>query len=232
MKKRGKKYQDAIKKIDTQKRYQLLDALKLLKEINYAKYDATVLIAVNLGVDPKRSDQMVRGGVPLPAGLGKQVRVLVFAKGEKISEATSAGADHVGGEEIIEKIQKENWLEFDKVIATPDMMGKVGKVARILGPRGLMPNPKIGTVTFDLEPAIKELKMGKAIYKVEKAGICHIAAGKISFEPEQLVENIEAILSAIIRAKPATSKGTYLKNVTLSSSLSPGIRLDLNEFKG
>lgn len=227
---RGKKYQDVAKKVEKRK-YPLDEAIKLLKEVSVAKYDATVNMAINLGVDPRRSDQMIRGAVALPGGLGKAVRVLVFAKGEKMSEAQEAGADYVGGEEYIEKIKTDGWLEFDKVIATPDMMGQVGKVARILGPRGLMPNPKVGTVTFQLESAIKEMKMGKATYKTEKAGICHMAVGKVSMEPATLEENIRVVMDAIMKAKPSAAKGTYLKNLTLSSTLSPGIRVELSEFK-
>jgi len=225
MKKRGKKYINAKEKIDTHKFFMLEEALHLLKEISYTKFDPTVESAFRLGVNPKYADQMVRGSVVLPHGIGKEVRVLVFAKHEKEKEAREAGADFVGGEELIQKIS-EGWLEFDKTVATPDMMGLVGKIGKILGPRGLMPNPKVGTVTFDVARAVREIKAGKIEFKVEKAGIVHAPFGKISFGVEKLKENFLVLLEAILRAKPATSKGTYLKGISLSTTMSPGIKLD------
>jgi large subunit ribosomal protein L1 len=199
--------------------------VKLLLDTSYAKFDETVDIAVRLGVDPKKSDQMVRGTVVLPHGTGKKVRVLVFAKGQKEKEAQDAGADFVGGEDLVEKISK-GWLDFDKAIATPDMMGLVSKLGKILGPRGLMPNPKVGTVTFDLEKAIREIKAGKVEFKVEKAGVVHIPAGKVSFGPERLLDNVKAVLEVIVRVKPPTSKGIYLRNIALSTTMGPGIKID------
>ncbi|MFB3885756.1 MAG: 50S ribosomal protein L1 [Thermodesulfobacteriota bacterium] len=222
---RGKKYLEARGKVDRDKRYELEDGVKLLLETTYVKFDEGVDLAVRLGVDPKKADQMVRGTVVLPHGTGKKVRVLVFAKGQKEKEAQDAGADIVGGEELIEKISK-GWLEFDKAIATPDMMGQVSKLGKILGPRGLMPNPKVGTVTFDLERAIKEIKAGKVEFKVEKAGIIHVPVGKVSFGFDRLLENVRTILEMILRAKPPTSKGIYLRSVALSTTMGPGIKID------
>jgi large subunit ribosomal protein L1 len=187
-------------------------------------------MAINLGVDAKKSDQMVRGTVVLPYGTGKPVRVLVFAKGEKEKEAKEAGADYVGAEDLVEKIQ-QGWLEFDKTVATPDLMGLVGKLGKILGPRGLMPNPKLGTVTFDIAKAVKEIKAGKVEYKVEKAGIVHVPVGKASFDKEKLLENTMAILKSVTKAKPATSKGKYIKKITLSSTMGPGIKIDISKLK-
>jgi len=221
----GKKYSDAIKKIDAAKRYSVAEAFALLPEVAFAKFDETVDIAFNLGVDPKHADQMVRGAVVLPHGIGKTLRVAVLAKGEKAKEATAAGADIVGADDLIEKITG-GWLEFDKMIATPDMMVAVSKVGKILGPRGLMPNPKLGTVTFEVAKAIKEQKLGKVEYRTEKTGIVHVAIGKKSFGPEKLRENFVTLASVIVKAKPPTSKGTYLKNITLSSTMSPGISVD------
>ncbi len=225
MGKRGKKYLEAKSKVDRNKRYELEEGVKLLLETSYTKFDESVDIAVRLGVDPKKADQMVRGTVVLPNGTGKKVRVLVFAKGQKEKEAQEAGADYVGAEDLIDKISK-GWLEFDKAIATPDMMGMVSKLGKILGPRGLMPNPKVGTVTFDIEKAVKEIKAGKVEFKVEKAGIVHASIGKVSFGIEKLLENIKTFLEAIIRAKPPTSKGVYLKSIALSTTMGPGIKID------
>jgi large subunit ribosomal protein L1 len=222
---RGKKYLDARNKVDRNKRYELGEGVKLLLETSYTKFDEGVDLAVRLGVDPKKADQMVRGTVVLPHGTGKKVRVLVFAKGQKEKEASDAGADFVGAEELIEKISK-GWLEFDKVIATPDMMGSVSKLGKTLGPRGLMPNPKVGTVTFDLERAIKEIKAGKVEFKVEKAGIIHVPVGKVSFGFDRLLENAKALLEVILRAKPPTSKGIYFRSIALSTTMGPGIKID------
>jgi large subunit ribosomal protein L1 len=222
---RGKKYLEARDKVDRNKRYELEEGVKLLLETTYTKFDEGVDLAVRLGVDPKKADQMVRGTVVLPHGTGKKVRVLAFAKGQKEKEALDAGADVVGGEDLIEKISK-GWLEFDKAIATPDMMGLVSKLGKILGPRGLMPNPKVGTVTFDLERAIKEIKAGKVEFKVEKAGIVHVPIGKVSFGFDRLLENIKTILEMILRAKPPTSKGIYLRSIGLSTTMGPGIKID------
>ncbi len=225
MAKRGKKYLEAKGKVDRNRRYELEEGVKLLLETTYAKFDEGVDVAIRLGVDPKKADQMVRGTVVLPHGTGKKVRVLVFAKGQKEKEALDAGADFVGAEDLIDKISK-GWLEFDKAIATPDMMGSVSKLGKILGPRGLMPNPKVGTVTFDLEKAIKEIKAGKVEFKVEKAGIVHVPVGKISFGFSRLLENIKALLETIVKAKPPTSKGVYLRSIALSSTMGPGIKID------
>src|SRR3954470_11967231 len=214
----GKKYLDAQKKIDPAKKYSVDEAFNLLEQVAYAKFDETVDIAFNLGVDPKHADQMVRGAVVLPHGLGKTVRVAVLAKGEKAKEATTAGADFVGAEDLIEKISG-GWFDFDKMIATPDMMVAVSKIGKILGPRGLMPNPKLGTVTFEVAKAVKEQKLGKVEYRTEKTGIIHVAIGKKSFGTQKLRENFATLAGTIIKAKPPTSKGTYLKNVTLSSTM-------------
>jgi len=222
---RGKKYLEAKSKIDRNKRYELEEGIKLLLETAYAKFDEGVDLALRLGVDPKKADQMVRGTVILPNGTGRKVRVLVFAKGQKEKEALEAGADIAGGEELVEKISK-GWLEFDKAIATPDMMGLVSKLGKILGPRGLMPNPKMGTVTFDLERAIKEIKAGKVEFRVEKAGVVHVPVGKVSFGFGRLLENIKTLLEVILRAKPPTSKGIYLRSIALSTTMSPGIKID------
>lgn len=199
--------------------------MKLLVEASYAKFDEGVDLAIRLGVDPKKADQMVRGTAVLPHGTGKKVRVLVFAKGQKEKEAQDAGADMVGADDLIEKISK-GWLEFDKAIATPDMMGSVSKLGKILGPRGLMPNPKVGTVTFDLERAIREIKAGKVEFKVEKAGIIHLPVGKVSFGFDRLLENVKTLLEVILRAKPPTSKGVYLRSIALSTTMGPGIKID------
>ena len=225
MSKRGKGLLEAKGKVGSGKKYGLKDAVELVVGVARGKFDETVEAAVRLGVNPAHADQMVRGSVVLPCGLGKSVRVLVFAKGEKEREALDAGADLVGGDDIIEKI-KTGWLEFDRVVATPDMMGSVGKIGKILGPRGLMPNPKVGTVTFDVATAVQDLKAGKVEFRVEKAGIVHSPIGKVSFGVDKLRENILALLEAIVKLKPASSKGTYLKSISLSSTMGPGVKVD------
>lgn len=230
MSKRGKSWIEAKKKIEPGKRYTLREAIELLLQTKRAKFDETVDAAIKLGVNPQHADQMVRGSVVLPHGLGKPVRVLVFAKGEKEKEALDAGADFVGSDDLIEKI-KGGWLEFDRAIATPDMMGSVGKLGKILGPRGLMPNPKVGTVTFDVAKAVQEMKAGKVEFRVEKAGIVHSPVGKVSFGTEKLLENITALLEAIIKLKPASSKGVYLKGISLSTTMGPGIKVDPADVK-
>jgi large subunit ribosomal protein L1 len=228
---RGKKYEQARGKVDRSKRVDLDTGIKLLKETARAKFDESVDLAIRLGVNPKHSDQMVRGTIVLPNGVGKSVKVLVFAKGEKEKEARDAGADIVGAEDLVEKITG-GWTDFDKAIATPDMMGTVGKLGKILGPRGLMPNPKVGTVTFDVGRAVKELKAGRVEFKVDKTGIVHTTVGKVSFEPDRLKENVLALMDVIVRAKPASSKGTYLKSIAISATMGPGIKLDPNELRG
>ncbi|MDQ1240442.1 MAG: large subunit ribosomal protein [Thermodesulfobacteriota bacterium] len=225
-----KKKQAARQQIDRLRKYSLQDGLETILSSGYAKFDESVDVAVNLGVDPRHADQMVRGTCVLPHGTGKTVRVLVFAKGEKEKEARDAGADHAGGEELAKKIQ-EGWLDFDKAVATPDMMGVVGKLGKILGPRGMMPNPKVGTVTFDVAKAVTELKGGKVEFRVEKAGIVHCPMGKVSFGPEKLTENFKSLLESIIRLKPSTSKGVYLKGVSISTTMGPGLRLDPQEVR-
>ncbi len=225
MAKRGKKFVEAAKKIETGKRYPVAEAMELVVATARAKFDETVDAAVRLGVNPAHADQMVRGSVVLPNGLGKTVRVLVFAKGEKEKEALEAGADVVGSEDVVEKI-KAGWLEFDRVIATPDMMGSVGKLGKILGPRGLMPNPKVGTVTFDVGKTVQELKAGKVEFRVEKAGIVHCPVGRASFGAEKLAENFLALLEMIIKLKPASSKGIYIKSIALSTVMGPGVKVD------
>jgi large subunit ribosomal protein L1 len=226
MGKRGKQYRQAKETYDSTRPYPVEEALGLLPQMHFAKFDESVDVAVRLGVDPKRADQMVRGTVTLPHGTGKQVRIVAFAKGEKEKEAEEAGADVVGGEDLVKKIAEEGWLEFDKAVATPDMMSQVGKIGKILGPRGLMPNPKVGTVTFELKKAIEELKAGKTEFRVDKVGNVHVAIGKVSFGSEKLRENFLVLLEALLRAKPAASKGTYLKNVAVSTTMSPGVKID------
>lgn len=226
----GKKLEAVLEKLDLTKEYTLQEAIDILKENSFVKFDETVEMAINLGVDPRKSDQVVRGTVVLPHGTGKQVRVLVFAKGEKEKEAIDAGADYVGAEDLIEKIQ-QGWLEFDRAIATPDMMGLVGRLGKILGPRGLMPNPKLGTVTFDIAKAVKEAKAGKIEYRTDKAGVVHVPIGKLSFDRQKLVENAIAVLKSIIKAKPPTAKGKYIKKVHLSSTMGPGLKIDISGLK-
>jgi large subunit ribosomal protein L1 len=225
MRKRGKKYVEATKQIDPNKGYDLVEALKCALGMSYASFDENVDVAVRLGVDPRHADQMVRGSVMLPNGTGKAVRVLVFAKGEKEKEAQEAGADFVGNDDLLEKI-KGGWLEFDKAVATPDMMSAVGRIGKILGPRGLMPNAKTGTVTFDLTRAVKDLKAGKIDFRVERAGIVHAPVGKVSFGVDKLLENLTSFLDTIVRLKPASSKGTYLRSIFLSTTMGPGIKID------
>ncbi|OQX15416.1 MAG: 50S ribosomal protein L1 [Desulfobacteraceae bacterium IS3] len=230
MAKHGKKYVDARKKIEPETRYELAEAVKKVTELACAKFDETVEAALRLGVDPRHAEQMVRGTVVLPHGIGKTVRVLVFAKGEKEKEARDAGADFVGNDELIEQI-KGGWTEFDKAVATPDMMGTVGKIGKILGPRGLMPNAKTGTVTFDIARAVTELKAGKIDFRVEKAGIVQASMGKVSFGPEKLMQNISAFLEMIMRLKPSSSKGIYMKTFAISSTMGPGVKVDIASLK-
>ena len=230
MKRRTKSYNTALAKVDRIQRYPLEDGLRLLHQTARAKFDETVEIAARLGVDPRQADQNVRGTVVLPHGMGKTVRVVAFAKGEKEKEAADAGADVVGADELIKKIT-EGWLDFDNAVATPDMMGAVGKIGKILGPRGLMPNPKTGTVTMDIGKAIKEIKAGKLEFRVDKAGIVHVPVGKVSFGPDKLIDNARAVLAAILRAKPASAKGNYIQGVTLSTTMGPGVKLDVNQVR-
>jgi len=225
MRKRGKRYKNLESKIDKKKEYSLEDAIALSKSLASAKFDETVVMAVRLGVKPQQADQMVRGSVVMPKGIGKKTKILVFAKGEKEKEALEAGADFVGAENMIEKVTG-GWMEFDRVVATPDMMGAVGKLGKVLGPRGLMPNPKSGTVTFELARAIKEIQAGKVEFKTEKAGIVHVPIGKASFKPEDLIENARVILETIVRMKPASAKGHYLKSITVSTTMGPGVKAD------
>ncbi len=230
MSKVGKRMRSACEKVDVNKEYSLEDACKLVVDAAKVKFDETVDVAVNLGVDPRKADQNVRGSVALPHGLGKNIRVLVFAKGDKAKEAENAGADYVGAEDLVEKI-KGGFQDFDSVVATPDMMVQVSKVGKILGPRGLMPSPKIGTVTFEIETTVRSIKAGRAEYRVEKAGIVHAAVGKVSFGAQKLSENISAMLAALGKAKPSTSKGVYFKRATISSTMGPGVKLDLDPFR-
>jgi large subunit ribosomal protein L1 len=224
-----KKLKEASAKVDRSKSYPLTDGIELVKSAAFAKFDETVDLAVKLGVDPRHADQMVRGAVVLPNGLGKTVRVLVFAKGEKEREAREAGADYVGADDLVAKIQG-GWFDFDTAIATPDMMGVVGKIGKLLGPRGLMPNPKVGTVTFDVARAVNESKSGKVEFRVEKAGIVHAPVGKVSFSAETLRQNVVALVEALQKAKPAAAKGTYMKKVSVSSTMGPGVNIDLAEI--
>jgi large subunit ribosomal protein L1 len=223
----GKKYKSIVKKVDTRQRYGVSEACSLLKQARVSdKFDETVDVAVRLGVNPRHADQMVRGAIVLPHGTGKTSRVLVIAKGDKAKEALDAGADYAGADEYIKKIQDENWFEFDSVVATPDMMGQVGRIGRILGPRGLMPNPKVGTVTMDVTKAVRELKAGRVEFRVEKAGIVHSPIGKISFSEQALTENLQALLDLINKLKPSSSKGQYMKSITISTTHGPGIKVD------
>jgi len=232
MARRGKNYRGMVSAIDRTKQYELVPAIELLQKVKFAKFDEAVEVAINLGVNPRHADQMVRGAVVFPHGLGKTVRVAVFAKGEKENEAREAGADFVGGEDLVKKIQSENWLDFDKAIATPDMMGLVGRIGRLLGPRGLMPNPKVGTVTFEIAKAVREMKAGRVEFRVDKAGIIHAPVGRISFEAGKLSENIQALVDQLMRLKPSTAKGVYVKGMTLSSTMGPGIKIDTNPLIG
>ena len=228
--KRGKKYVEAAKLVDRATFYDTADAITLVKKTAVAKFDETVEAHIKLGVDGRHADQQVRGAVVLPHGTGRTVRVLVCAKGDKINEAEAAGADYVGGEELIPKIQNEGWFEFDVVVATPDMMGVVGRLGRVLGPKGLMPNPKAGTVTMDVAKAVADIKAGKIEYRLDKANIIHVPVGKASFTEEQLADNFNTLIGAIVKAKPASAKGQYLKSVTLSSTMGPGVRLNTTKL--
>jgi large subunit ribosomal protein L1 len=228
----GKKYLAAKTLVDRMKRYDLAEALSLVKKIHPAKFDETVEVVVRLGVDPRHADQMVRGSVVMPNGIGKVARVVVFAKGEKEREALDAGADYVGAEDIVGRIQQEGWLDFDRAVATPDMMSLVGRLGKILGPRGLMPNPKSGTVTFEVGRVVREIKAGKVEFRVDKAGIIHAPVGRVSFSDEALVENARAIIEALIRLKPASSKGQYIKGIAVSSTMGPGIKVDHSQAVG
>jgi large subunit ribosomal protein L1 len=230
MAKRGKKYRAAQSAVDPVKQYSLTEAVSLVKKTTFCKFDATLDLVINLGVDPRQADQNVRGAVPLPHGLGKSVRIIVFAKGEKAAQAKVDGVVEVGGDDLAAKIQG-GWMDFDQVIATPDMMGVVGKLGKVLGPRGLMPNPKLGTVTFDVLKAVNELKAGRTEYRVDKAGIVHCPVGKVSFDEDKLVDNAKAVLDALVKAKPATAKGTYVQRIGLSSTMSPGVKVDPAPFR-
>jgi len=225
MPRRGKKYKEAIAKIDRLKFYDLEEAIELAKNTAYAKFDETVDAAIKLGVDPRHADQMVRGSVTLPHGTGKQIKVLVFAKGDKAKEAQEAGADYVGDSDLVSKIQG-GWFDFDKVVATPDMMAEVGKLGKVLGPRGLMPNPKVGTVTNDVKKVVTDLKAGMIQYRVDKAGIVHAPVGKKSFETKKLAENFMVLLESLVKAKPASAKGQYVKSITISTTMGPGVKVD------
>jgi large subunit ribosomal protein L1 len=225
MAKRGKKYQDAVKLVDRTKVYEIEEAVELLKKVSSANFDESVEVAARLGVDPKKADQQIRGAVVLPHGTGKTQRVLVFAKGEKAKEAEAAGADYVGDTDFINKIN-QGWFDFDVIVATPDMMGEVGKLGRTLGPKGLMPNPKTGTVTFDVTKAVNEIKAGKVEYRVDKAGNIHVPIGKVSFDTAKLVENFQTIIETLVKAKPAAAKGTYMKNIAVASTMSPGLKVN------
>ncbi|MBA1336417.1 MAG: LSU ribosomal protein L1p (L10Ae) [Firmicutes bacterium] len=226
MPKRGKKYQDSAKLVDREKLYDPAEAMDLVTKTAKANFDETVEISIKLGVDPRHADQQVRGAIVLPHGTGKTRRVLVLTKGEKVREAEEAGADHVGLEDYVEKIQKENWFDFDVVVATPDVMNVVGRLGRVLGPKGLMPNPKSGTVTFEVGKAINEIKAGKIEYRVDKTSIAHAPIGKVSFGVEKLLDNYKTLMEAIIKAKPAASKGQYLKSVVVSSTMGPGVKIN------
>ena len=228
--KRGKKYKEAAKQVDRTVQYDVADAISLVKKTAIAKFDETVEAHIRLGVDGRRADQQVRGAVVLPHGTGKTVRVLVFAKGDKVAEAEAAGADYVGGDELIPKIQNDGWLDFDVVVATPDMMGVVGRLGRVLGPKGLMPNPKAGTVTMDITKAINDIKAGKIEYRLDKTNIIHCPVGKVSFTEEQLADNFQALMGAIIKAKPTAAKGQYLRSVTITSTMGPGIKLNTGKL--
>lgn len=231
MGRRGKKYREAIKQVDSTRLYPLMEAIELAKQTAFSKFVEGIDIAVNLGVDPRHADQNVRGAVALPHGLGRSVRIVVFAKGEKAIEAKDFDVEFVGGDDLAEKIQ-EGWLDFDQVVATPDMMAVVGKLGRVLGPRGLMPNPKMGTVTFNIKQAVDELKAGRAEFRVDKNGIVHSAIGKVNMESAQLSENASAVIDALQKAKPSSSRGSYLRRMTVSATMGPGVKVDLAPFKG
>ena len=230
--KKGKKYTEAAKLIDRTMAYDTAEAVALVKKAATAKFDETVEAHIRTGCDGRHAEQQIRGAVVLPHGTGKTVRVLVFAKGDKANEAEAAGADYVGGEELIPKIQNDGWFEFDVVVATPDMMGVVGRLGRVLGPKGLMPNPKAGTVTMDVTKAINEIKAGKIEYRLDKTNIVHVPVGKVSFTEEQLADNFQAIMDAIVKAKPSSLKGTYLKNITLASTMGPGVKVNTSKYIG
>jgi large subunit ribosomal protein L1 len=227
---RGKNYEDSLKSIDRLKLYDPQEAVEMVQQTAKAKFDETIEVSIRLGVDPRHADQQVRGAVVLPHGTGKKIKVLVFAKGDKAKEAEEAGADIIGGEELVERIQKENWFDYDVCVATPDMMGVIGKIARVLGPKGLMPNPKSGTVTMDIAKAIKDIKAGKVEYRVDKTSIVHVPVGKKSFGTEKLLENLTTLMEAVIKAKPSAAKGTYLKSVVISSTMGPGIKVNPLRF--
>ena len=231
MAKKGEKYLEAVKKVDTTKKYELEEGIKIVKDSSYAKFDESIDVSIKLGIDTRKPDQMVRGTVVLPSGTGKEVTILVFAKGEKEKEANEAGADFVGSEDLIDKIAG-GWLGFDKVVATPDMMKDVGKIGKILGPRGLMPNPKVGTVTFDVARVVKELRAGKVDFRADKTGIVHVPVGRVSFSLEKILDNIISLLDVIIKAKPPSSKGVYLRSVVLASTMGPGIKIDPLHVRG
>ena len=228
--KRGKKYNEAVKSFDKSVQYDVNDAVKYVKQVATAKFDETIEAHIRLGVDGRHADQQVRGAVVLPHGTGKTVRVLVFAKGDKLAEAEAAGADFVGGDELVPKIQNDNWFEFDVVVATPDMMGVVGRLGRVLGPKGLMPNPKAGTVTMDVAKAVADIKAGKIEYRLDKTNIIHVPMGKASFTEEQLADNFQALIGAIIKAKPAAAKGQYLRSVTIAPTMGPGVKLNTSKL--
>jgi large subunit ribosomal protein L1 len=227
----GKKFRKSAASLEVGQKYTLEQAIALVKEMHYTKFDESVDAAIKLGVDPKKTDQMVRGSVVLPHGTGKTFRVLVFAKGEKEKEALDAGAEFVGAEDLIDKIQK-GWLDFDSAVATPDLMGLVGRLGRVLGPRGLMPNPKTGTVTFDVGRAVRDIKAGKVEYRVDKGGIVHARFGRVSFAPDSLQENFRSLMEGVLKSKPSTSKGQYLRGVTISSTMGPGVKLDVTFLQG
>ena len=228
--KRGKRYQEAAKNIDRSVQYDVAEAISLAKKSAVAKFDETIEVHIRTGCDGRHAEQQIRGAVVLPHGTGKTVRVLVFAKGTKVDEAQAAGADFVGGEELIPKIQNEGWLDFDVVVATPDMMGVVGRLGRVLGPKGLMPNPKAGTVTMDVTKAISDIKAGKIEYRLDKANIIHVPVGKVSFTEEQLNENFQTLINAIVKAKPAAAKGQYLKSVVIASTMGPGVKINTTSY--
>ncbi len=228
--KHGKKYMEAVKEIDRMKQYEPAEAMELVKKVAVAKFDETIEVHIRTSLDSRHADQQVRGAVVLPNGTGRSVKVLVFAKGAKLDEAEAAGADHVGGEELIPKIQNEGWLDFDVVVATPDMMGVVGRLGKVLGPKGLMPNPKAGTVTMDVTNAIKDIKAGKVEYRLDKANIIHVPLGKASFSAEKLTENFDALIAALVKAKPATCKGQYMKSISVAPTMGPGVKIIANRY--